>query len=235
VTTEEWLESVKSELLVRNPFRGSEYFKRFAAGTLTREQAWGHIAQHYLLVAWFPRIFSGIHARCDDLEVRKDCARHLLVEDLGYFRGQVGGTPDHDELFRRIGDDMGYGRDVYDRIVPIPEMAAILDFFRRLAHEIPWSAALCATAFLEAEVVEISKTVGRALVEHYGCRPEWGAMNYMVHEEVENEEAGGTEATILRHLRTPADVRAADNAMREMHALLEAYADGLAHKHLSRD
>jgi hypothetical protein len=60
-------------------------------------------------------------------------------------------------------------------------------------------------------------------------------MNYMVHEEVENEEAGGTEVTILRHLRTPADVQAAEKAMREMHALLEAYADGLARKHLSRD
>jgi len=34
--------------------------------------------------------------------VRKDCARHLLVEDLGYFRGQIGGTPDHVELYQRI-------------------------------------------------------------------------------------------------------------------------------------
>jgi pyrroloquinoline-quinone synthase len=234
VTTEEWFESLKAELLARNPFRGSEYFKRFAAGALTREQAWGHIAQHYLLVAWFPRIFSGIHARCDDLEVRKDCARHLLVEDLGYFRGQVGGTPDHDELFRRIGDDLGYGREAYDGIVPVPGMAGILDFFRRLAHEIPWSASLCATAFLEAEVVEISRTVGRALVEHYGCRPEWGGMNYAVHEEVENEEAGETERAILRHLRTPADIQAAEKAMREMHVLLETYAEGLARKHLAR-
>ena len=53
-------------------------------------------------------MFSGIHSRCDELEVRKDCARHLLVEDLGYFRGQIGGTPDHVELYQRIGDDMGY-------------------------------------------------------------------------------------------------------------------------------
>ncbi len=232
MNTEHWFESLRDELLARSPFRGSEYFKRFAAGTLTREQAWGHIAQHYLLVAWFPRIFSGIHARCEDLEVRKDCARHLLVEDLGYFRGQLGGTPDHDELFRRIGDDLGYPREAYDRIVPVPEMAGILDFFRRLAHEIPWSASLCATAFLEAEVVEISRTVGRALVEHYGCRPEWGAMNYAVHEEVEHEEAGETEKAILRHLSTPKDVHAAEAAMRELHTLLEAYAEGLARKHL---
>ena len=51
MNTEHWFESLRDELLARNPFRGSEYFKRFAAGTLTREQAWGHIAQHYLLVA----------------------------------------------------------------------------------------------------------------------------------------------------------------------------------------
>lgn len=233
MTTEDWFDAVTTELHARSPFHRSEYFKRFAAGSLTREQVWGHIGQHYLLVAWFPRIFSGIHARCDDLEVRKDCARHLLVEDLGYFHGQVGGTPDHDELFRRIGDDLGYRREVYDRLVPVPEMAAILEFFRRLAHEVPWSAALCATAFLEEEVVEISRTVGRALVEHYGCRPEWGGLNYAVHEAVEMEESGETKGTILGHLRSPADRQAAEGAMREMLRLLEAYANGLARRYPS--
>jgi len=152
MTTEEWFDSLTAELLARNPFRRSEYFKRFASGSLSREQVWGHISQHYLLIAWFPRIFSGIHTRCEDLEVRKDCARHLLVEDLGYFGGRVGGTPDHDELFRRIGDDLRYPRDVYGGITPVPEMGAIVEFFRRLAHELPWNAALCATALLAREV-----------------------------------------------------------------------------------
>jgi pyrroloquinoline-quinone synthase len=230
-STQEWFEAVTGELLAQSPFRRSEYFKRFAAGTLTREQVWGHIGQHYLLVAWFPRIFSGIHSRCEDLEVRKDCARHLLVEDLGYFEGRVGGTPDHDEMFRRIGDDLGYGREVYDRLVPGPGMAAILDFFRRLAHEVPWSAALCATALLEEEVVEIARTVGRALVEHYGVRREWGALNYIAHEAIEKEESGETRRILLGHLQTPQSRRAAEAAMREMHDLLAAYAEGLGRRY----
>ncbi len=231
MTTEEWYEAVTAELLAQSPFRRSEYFKRFASGTLTHGQVWDHIAQHYLLIAWFPRIFSGIHTRCEDLEVRKDCARHLLVEDLGYFEGRVGGTPDHDELFRRIGDDLGYPRAVYASITPVPEMAAILAFFRRLAHDTPWSASLCATALLEEEVVEIAQTVGRALVQHYGVRREWGGANYTVHEAIEKEESGETKKTILQHIRTEADRRAAEAAMREMHGLLEAYAAGLARRH----
>src|SRR5258708_11976587 len=133
MTTEECCEGATRTLLAQRPFRRSDYFKRFASGTLTRDQVWGHIAQHYLLIACFPRIFSGIHARCEDLDVRKDCARHLLVEDLGYFQGKVGGTPDHDELYRRIGDDLGYTRDVYDRLEILPEMPAIVAFFKRLA------------------------------------------------------------------------------------------------------
>ena len=233
MTTENWFEALTAELLAQSPFRRSEYFTRFASGALSREQVWAHISQHYLLIAWFPRIFSGIHTRCDDVEVRKDCARHLLVEDLGYFEGRVGGTPDHDELYRRIGDDLGYSREAYERIVPVSEMAAIIAFFRRLADEIPWSASLCATALLEEEVVEIAQTVGRALVQHYGVRPEWGGMNYTVHEAIEKEESGETKKTILKHLRTPDDRRAAEDAMREMHRLLEAYAQGLARRHLS--
>ncbi|HKZ08203.1 MAG TPA: iron-containing redox enzyme family protein [Methylomirabilota bacterium] len=227
MNTEQWYDALTAELLARSPFRESAYFKRFAAGALSREQVWGHMSQHYLIIAWFPRIFSGIHTRCEELEVRKDCARHLLVEDLGYFEGKVGGTPDHDELYRRIGDDLGYGRDEYDRIRAVPEMAAIVDFFRRLAHEIPWSASLCATALLEEEVVEIARTVGKALVEHYGVRPEWGGANYTVHEAVEAEESGETKAAILKYLRSPEDRRAAEAAMREMHQLLEAYAAAL--------
>jgi pyrroloquinoline-quinone synthase len=230
MTAEAWYDGLTAELLAQSPFRRSEYFKRFASGALSREQVWAHVAQHYLLIAWFPRIFSGIHTRCEDLEVRKDCARHLLVEDLGYFEGRVGGTPDHDELYRRIGDDLGRARDEYDRIVAVPEMAAIIDYFRRLAHEVPWSAALCATALLEEEVVEIAQTVGRALVEHYGVRKDWGAMNYTVHEAIEKGESGETKKTILKHLRTAEDRRAAEAAMREMHRLLEAYADSLARR-----
>jgi hypothetical protein len=49
MTTEQWFDSLTAELLAQNPFRRSEYFKRFSAGTLSREQVWGHIAQHYLL------------------------------------------------------------------------------------------------------------------------------------------------------------------------------------------
>src|SRR5438552_17473722 len=233
MTTENWFEALTAELPAQSPFRPSEYFPRFASCALSREQVWAHISQHYPRTPRFPRIFSGIHTRCDDVEVRKDCAHHLLVEDLGYFEGRVGGTPDHDELYRRIGDDLGYSREAYERIVPGSEMAAIIAFFRRLADEIPWSASLCATALLEEEVVEIAQTVGRALVQHYGVRPEWGGMNYTVHEAIEKEESGETKKTILKHLRTPDDRRAAEDAMREMHRLLEAYAQGLARRHLS--
>ncbi len=109
-------------------------------------------------------------------------------------------------------------------------MKGIVDFFGRLAHEVPWSASLCATALLEEEVVEIARTVGKALVQHYGARPEWGAMNYTVHELVEQEEAGETKGAILGHLRIADDRRAAEMAMREMHRLLEIYADSLTRR-----
>jgi pyrroloquinoline-quinone synthase len=232
--TTEWFEAVKAELLARNAFREAEYFKRFAAGTLSRAQAWGHVSQWYFLICWFPRMFSGIHSRCDELAVRKDCARHLLVEDLGYFRGEIGGTPDHVELYKRIGDDMGYPREAWDAVLPMVEMQEILAYFSRLAHEIPWSAALCTTAFIEAEVVEVARTVGHGLTEHYGCRPDWGAMNYLVHEEVEREEAGETEGAILKYITTPGERQAAEQSMREMHRLLDAYAKGLARDYLTR-
>jgi hypothetical protein len=58
-------------------------------------------------------------------------------------------------------------------------------------------------------------------------------MNYTVHEAVEKEESGETKKTILRYLQTAQDRQAAEAAMREMHRLLEAYAEGLARRHLA--
>jgi len=229
----EWFHRVKTELLARSPYREAEYFARFGAGTLTRDQAWGHVSQNYFIVLYFPRIFSGIHARCDELAVRKECAKHLLVEDLGYFRGKIGATPDHLELYRWIGDDMGYPREVYDRLRPLPETTAIVEFCKELSHRVPWPAALCTTALFEAEVIELSQIVGQGLVRYYGCRPEHGGMNYTVHFEAEKEESDDTENTILGYLRTDDDRRVAEASMRKLHGLLARYADGLEREYLA--
>src|SRR5438132_11874480 len=129
MTTEDWFDALTAELLAQSPFRRSEYFRRFAAGALSRADVWGHISQHSLLIAAFPRIFSGIHTRCEDFEVRKDCARHLLVEGLGCFDGRVGGPPHHDALFRRIGGDLGDPREAHARSAPVPRIAARTAFF----------------------------------------------------------------------------------------------------------
>jgi pyrroloquinoline-quinone synthase len=228
----EWFARAKTELVARCPYREGEYFKRFGAGTLTKEQAWGHVSQNYLIVVYFPRIFSGIHSRCDDLDVRKECAKHLLVEDLGYFRGKIGATPDHLELYRWIGDDMGYPREVYDRLRPLPETAAIIDYCKDLSHRIAWPAALCTTALFESEVIELSQIVGHALVRHFGARPEHGGMNYTVHFEAEQEESEDTEKAILQHIKTDDDRQVAEASMRRLHALLERYSEGLKREYL---
>lgn len=58
-------------------------------------------------------------------------------------------------------------------------------------------------------------------------------MNYLVHEEIEREEAGETEGAILKYIRTADERRSAEESMREMHRLLEGYAQGLVRTHLS--
>ena len=81
---------MKTALLARTPFRESEYFKRFADGRLTVPQVWAHISNQFLLVSWFPRIFSGIHSRCDELEVRKDLPWNAALCATAFYESQVG-------------------------------------------------------------------------------------------------------------------------------------------------
>jgi len=96
-------------------------------------------------------------------------------------------------------------------------MGAIVEFFRRLAHDCPGNAALCATALLEEEVVEIAQTVGRALVQHYGVAPGVGGLNYTAHEAIERRSRRDQED----HPQAPAHPRRStrrERAMREMPA-----------------
>jgi pyrroloquinoline-quinone synthase len=228
-----WYEDLMRELVAKNIYVTSEYFKRFGKGELSKEQIWGHLSQQYLLIEFFPRVFSGIHARCDVIEIRKECAKHLLVEDLGYFQGKVGKTPDHVELFKRIGDDLGISRDEYATIKPLPEMSAMLNQLRRLAHEVSWPAALCVTSLGETQTIDASRVVGGALLKYSGCKPDWGGLNYIVHEKVEAEEAGDTEDAVLRFVSTPALRAEAESTMRETETLRQRYAEALCRKYLS--
>jgi hypothetical protein len=52
-----------------------------------------------------------------------------------------------------------------------------------------------------------------------------------VHEAIEQGESGETKKTILGHITTAEDRRVAEAAMREMHELLVAYAEGLARRY----
>src|SRR5919106_1709226 len=85
MTNDEWFDALTQELLAQSPFRRSEYFKRFASGALTKEQVWGHIGQWYFLIAWFPRIFSGIHSRCvrPAADRPRDAGHHRLLPRPG--------------------------------------------------------------------------------------------------------------------------------------------------------
>ena len=79
-------------------------------------------------------------------------------------------------------------------------------------------------------MVEIAQTVGKALLTHYGVRPEWGGLNYAAHEAIEKEESGETKKTISS--TWPPMPRGGTRRRRcEMHRLLEDYAAGLARRY----
>src|SRR2546426_11013585 len=136
MTTENWFEALTAELLAQSPFRRSEYFTRFASGALSREQVWAHISQHYLLIAWFPRIFSGIHTRCDDVEVRKDCAHHLFLMVWAYLKARGGGSPTTNKLTARTGRNFGTHPRATSPSCPGPKLAPTSASFRRLATRV---------------------------------------------------------------------------------------------------
>ena len=98
----------------------------------------------------------------------------------------------------------------------MPEPAATLVHLRRVAHEVPWKAALCAPPS------------SRWLV----CRPEWGGMNYVVNDTVELEESGDTEQVLLAMIACPDERAAAEGATPETHRVFVNFAAGISRAYL---
>ena len=64
---------------------------------------------------------------------------------------------------------MGADREEVRQRQPLPEIAALVAYFRRIAGEAPTAAALAAFYAYESQVPRIARTKADGLTQHYGA------------------------------------------------------------------
>ncbi len=159
------------------------FYRAWSAGELTREDLREYAADYYPHVAAFPGHLGELAARTRDGELR---ARILAnrADELG-----AGGGPAHDQLWLDFAEGMGASREDVKQRKPLPEVAALVATFRRIASEGSPAAALAAFYAYESQVPRVAEAKARGLKEHYGadartCR------YFTLHRTVDVQHAG---------------------------------------------
>ena len=137
------------------------YYQAWSAGELTRDDLREYAADYYHHVAAFPTYLSALHSRLEDGPLRRAVLRNLCEEE-------IEGRP-HSEMWLDFAEGMGADRDAVRDRVPIAEIQALIDQFRRVARDGSTAEALAAFYAYESQIPRIAKQKATGLSERYGA------------------------------------------------------------------
>lgn len=157
-------------------------------GELDREALKGFVGQFYLFFPKpFPKPIAAMLGRCpEDPELERMWIENVVEEGTG----EISGTDSHRGLFIRFAASCGYpSREELDRVRPLPETAAFLDWRELLMYQRTWLELYAAQGFcLEGTASERMSRIVTGLTQHYGFDRESEEIRYWtLHMGVDEE------------------------------------------------
>ena len=193
-----------------------ELLKGWTEGTLEREAMQEFARQYYHFEVAFPRYLSAIHSRTDSAAIRQ-----LLLENLW---DEEHGDRNHPRLWLDFAKHLGLKEREVTGSKMTEETRALVKHFDREAREAPVAEALATLYAFEGQVPNLSWLVIRALVEHYGFRPDQFEF-FSVHLVADIAHSGAEVAAIEESCT---DEEAVITATEEACDLLLRFLDGCA-------
>lgn len=137
------------------------------SGELTREALKGFVGQFYLFFPKpFPKPIAAMLGRCPDDEVLMKMWLDNVVEEG---TGGLTGTESHKGLFIRFAGACGYSKEELDRVQPLPETQAFLDWRELLLYQRTWLELFACQGFcLEGSASGRMARIVNGLTNHYG-------------------------------------------------------------------
>src|SRR6266576_1350582 len=156
-------------------------------GKLDRAQLKGFIGQFYLFFPKpFPKPIAAMLSRCpDDPEMEKMWIENVIEEGTG----EITSTDSHKGLFIRFAQACGYSKEELDRVEPLPETEAFLDWRELLMFQRSWLELYACQGFcLEGTANERITRIVNGLTKHYGFERESEDIRYWtLHMGVDEE------------------------------------------------
>ena len=156
-------------------------------GELSHEQLKGFVGQFYLFFPKpFPKPIAAMLGRCpDDPELEKMWIENVIEEGTG----EITGTDSHKALYIRFAKSCGYSKEELDRVEPLPETEAFLDWRELLINQRSWLELYAGQGFcLEGTATGRMTRVVNGLTKHYGFKKDSEDIRYWtLHMSVDEE------------------------------------------------
>jgi pyrroloquinoline quinone (PQQ) biosynthesis protein C len=136
-------------------------------GELSREGLKGFAGQFYLFFPKpFPKPIAAMLGRCpDDAVLEKMWIENVVEEGTG----ELTGTDSHKRLYIRFAEACGYSREELDRVEPLPETLAFLDWRELLIYQRSWLELYASQGFgLEGTANKRMARIVNGLTKYYG-------------------------------------------------------------------
>jgi len=190
------IDDLQARIEARRTFGNHPLWRRIAAGELPIEQLRQFAVQFFLQVREFPRAVSAMHSRCPFDDARRELAESVYEEETGRISGC---DLPHPELFIRFGRALGLERDELTEGRPLPETAALIDWFEVASQNRSFiEAAAAINLAAEGQVPGAFGPMARALEKHYGLSRQDVAF-WDVHEVADADHSDVGDHIVVKH------------------------------------
>ncbi|SPN73876.1 Chlamydia protein associating with death domains,pyrroloquinoline quinone biosynthesis protein PqqC,Pyrroloquinoline quinone (Coenzyme PQQ) biosynthesis protein C,coenzyme PQQ biosynthesis protein C,TENA/THI-4/PQQC family [Chlamydia serpentis] len=166
---------IKDQHMLKHPF-----YQRWSEGTLEKEKLQAYAKDYYLHIKAFPCYLSALHARCDDLVIRKHILENLMDEESG--------NPNHIDLWRQFALSLGVSEEEMTNHQFSKAAQEMVTTFRCLCNMPSLAIGVGALYTYESQIPEICVEKIRGLKEHFGISSR-GYAYFTVHQQADIKHA----------------------------------------------
>ena len=208
---------IAAKHLLTHPF-----YLAWTRGELSREALADYARQYYHHVAAFPTYLSAVHARCEDMETRRQLLDNLVDEEAG--------SPNHPELWLQFAEGLGITETEVRSSAKWNETSDLIGTFRSVCSEGSTAEGLAALYAYESQIPAVSESKIKGLVENYGVTKPHDYEYFSVHIEADREHSAAERALLNQYVTDDNATKAASAVDRILDALWEMLS-GVCRRH----
>ena len=210
-------EKIAQRHLLTHPF-----YQAWSRGELKQECLKDYAEQYYAHVKAFPGYIAALLSHTEEMQTCKELLQNLVEE--------LGGSPNHPELWRSFAIHLGADETKLDKSSVSDEMQQLIKTFQCICREGSVAEGLAALYSYESQIPPICVSKIEGLKNHYAMRDPAQWRYFSVHIAADEEHARVERNLLAKHI----DVKESQNVLNAAEQILNAlwnFLTHLCHKH----